>query len=244
MLILLGIFLSAAHNAQLHPQIRTHGSCAEVLSFDPNGEGLSVQSLNQVGRCDVYGISSVWFKDLKLVRIWRWELSNVLNFQNADPPPRFPPRKEERAPQHPGELLELLWWGSFWPVAGHSSARLVRESRRSWGFAFVFPSCCLGKTVPALALSDLWPWGAHLQSPGSRTESLYSWGAENTGGVCWPPNRPFCSLPHQTPAPWCYSLKSVSSQLYLSWQGLAFAVGNEWPWSFVTLHSTTPYCKI
>ena len=79
-----------------------------------------------------------------------------------------------REPWHHRELLQLLWWGSFWAVAGRSSARLVRESRRSWGFAFVFPSRCLAKIVPALACSDLWPCGAHLQTPGSHTESLYS----------------------------------------------------------------------
>lgn len=68
--------------------------------------------------------------------------------RTADPPPRFTLRREERVvrePRHHSELLELLWWGSFWSVAGDSSARIVRESRRSWGFALIFPSSCLGK---------------------------------------------------------------------------------------------------
>lgn len=152
MLILLGIFLSAAHNAQHHLQVRTHGSCVEVLSFDPNREGLSVQSLNQVGRCDVYSICSVWFKDLKLVRIWGRELSNVLNFQNADPPPRFPPRKEERAGQEPQRPGELLWWGYFWPVAGDSSARLVREAEELGDLLSFFPAVAWEKQFLPLLL--------------------------------------------------------------------------------------------
>ena len=97
-------------------------------------------------RSNVYSICS-YDLNMKLLRIWGMELTNMeLSGLLILLPVSLPGGKRVvREPQHHSELLELLWWGSFWSVAGDSSARIVRESRRSWGFALIFPSCCLGK---------------------------------------------------------------------------------------------------
>lgn len=190
-------------------------------------------------RSNVYSICS-YDLNMKLLRIWGLELTNMeLSGLLILLPDSLSGGKRE-------------WWESpgitvsCWNCCGEGPSGQWQETAQQglWGKAedlgdllSFFPAVALGRTIPALGCSDLWVWGAHLQTPGSHTESLYSWRAEKTGRVHWPPIRPFCSLPRQTPSQGTTVLEVSLPSAASHQPGLVFAVGSEWLWSFVVLDS-------